>query len=210
LVVIPLSAEGAVAGEFAVASCKADTLNWSTRAFMDFATRGMKIRRACNPEGPGLRGLITANVVRGGRVPRGAVASVRMEAPPGTHFTTFRWAGAARRRDCRFALQLWADGGVNTRIPIKNVKANRHCPRPTLAQAAGYKSRTFTVNGATRIVQRAICVGDLKRDYCSSRGVNYIQTHEAEVRIADFSRRLRRSSETRRSHGVSGSRGRSR
>src|SRR5215207_6862151 len=71
---VAVSAEGAPAGEFSVANCQADPLNFSTRAFDDFATRGMKIRRACNPEGPGLRGLITANVVRGGQVPRGAVA----------------------------------------------------------------------------------------------------------------------------------------
>ena len=41
------------AGQFTVASCQADRLNFSTTAFTDFATRGMKIRRACNPEGPG-------------------------------------------------------------------------------------------------------------------------------------------------------------
>ena len=39
------------AGEFQVAACQADPLGFSTRAFEDFATRGMKIRRACNPEG---------------------------------------------------------------------------------------------------------------------------------------------------------------
>jgi hypothetical protein len=48
-----LSAERAAAGEFAVANCQADPLNLSNRAFDDFATRGMKIRRACDPEGPG-------------------------------------------------------------------------------------------------------------------------------------------------------------
>ena len=38
------------AGQFTVASCQADRLNFSTTAFSDFATRGMRIRRACNPE----------------------------------------------------------------------------------------------------------------------------------------------------------------
>ena len=66
----------------------------------------MRIKRACNPEGPGLRGLITGNVVRGGQVPRGSVAMATISAPPGTRFTSFRWAGSAQRRDCRYAIQL--------------------------------------------------------------------------------------------------------
>ena len=86
------------AGEYSVATCQADSLTFSTRAFVDFATRGMSIKRACNPEGPGLRGLITANVVRRQPVRRGAISMVAIKAPQGTRFTTFRWAGTARRR----------------------------------------------------------------------------------------------------------------
>jgi len=74
--------EGAAAGEYAVASCKADQLNYSTRAFEELATRGMSIRRACDPEGPGLRGLITRNVIRHGRVARRSFALVTISAPP--------------------------------------------------------------------------------------------------------------------------------
>jgi hypothetical protein len=134
-----LSADGAAAGEFSVANCQADPLNFSTRAFDEFATRGMKIKRACDPEGPGLRGLITSNVVRGGRVQRGAVAMVTISAPLGTRFTSFRWAGTARRRDCRYALQLYAEAPDIQPIAIKNVRANQRCPRPRRAQAAGYR-----------------------------------------------------------------------
>lgn len=180
-----LSADRAAAGEFAVANCQADPLNFSTRAFDEFATRGMKIRRACDPEGPGLRGLITSNVVRGGEVERGAVALAIITAPSGTRFTTFRWAGSARRSDCRYALQLWADAPDIQPIPMKNVRANQHCPRPGLAQAAGYRSRVFNVAGATEIVQRVICMGDGNRKSCSARGSNYVRTYEAEVGIAD-------------------------
>ena len=39
--------------------------------------------------------------------------------------------------------------------------------------------------GATRIVQRVICVGGDGRKSCSARGRNYLRTYEAEVRIAD-------------------------
>jgi len=180
-----LGTSAASAGQFTVASCQADRVNFSTTAFNDFATRGMTIRRACNPEGPGLRGLVTANSMRRGTVSRGAVAMVALSAPSGTSFTTFRWAGSARRSDCRYALQLYAEGPGIKPVPIKNVRANRGCPSRSRAQAAGYRSRTFNVTGATRIVQRVICQGGGGRRSCSARGTNYIRTYQAEVGIAD-------------------------
>jgi hypothetical protein len=184
---IALAPDRALAGEFSVGSCKADQLNYSTQAFDDFATRGMKIRRACDPEGPGLRGLITANVSRGGRVPRGAVALLTMTAPAGTRFTQLRWGGDVKRQDCRYSLQLWAEAPDIKAIPMKNVRANRHCPPPRRTQSAGYPVSTFDISGATRIVQRVICQGDRKRPSCSARGSNYILTEEAEVTVVDVS-----------------------
>src|SRR5947208_17023162 len=109
VLLIVLATGSVYAGQFTVASCQADRANFSTTAFNDFATRGMTIRRACNPEGPGLRGLVTANSTGRGAVPRGSVAMVAISAPTGTRFTTFRWAGSARRSDCRFALQMYAE-----------------------------------------------------------------------------------------------------
>jgi hypothetical protein len=184
-IVMAFSADRAAAGEFAVGSCKADQLNYSTRAFEEFATRGMSIRRACDPEGTGLRGLITRNVVRESPVPRRSVALVTISAPAGTRFTTFRWAGELKRTDCRYALQMWADAPDMQPIPIKNVRANRGCPRPRRVQTSGYVSENFVVTNATRIVQRVICVGRERRKFCSARGLNYILTDEAEVGIAD-------------------------
>ena len=185
VLLVALASTSAWAGQFTVASCQADRVNFSTTAFNDFATRGMTIKRACNPEGPGLRGLVTANSTGRGAVPRGSVAMVAITAPTGTRFTTFRWAGSARRRDCRFALQLYAEGPDIKPISMRNVRANQHCPRPTRAQAAGYRSRTFNVNGATRIVQRVICEGGDGRKSCSARGANYIRTYQAAVGVAD-------------------------
>ena len=185
LLLLATLAGRAAAGEFSVAACQADRLNFSTSAFEDFATRGMSIRRACNPEGPGLRGLVTANLIRRTPVRRGAVSMVAINAPHGTRFTSFRWAGTARRRDCRYALQLYADGPDIQPIPIKNVRANERCPRAGRAQAAGYRTRTFRVNGSTRIVQRIVCVAGRGSAACSARGGNYIRTYQAEVGIAD-------------------------
>lgn len=181
------SAGEARAGEYRVGSCQADVLNYSTQTFDAFANRGMSIRRACNPEGPGLRGLITRNALAGNRVGRGARAIVTMNAPSGTRFGTFRWAGTVQRRDCAYALQLYADAPDMKPIPIKNLRANQGCPRPGRAQAAGYRSRTFNVAGATRIVQRVICVSTRRQASCSARHNNYIQTYKAAVTITDTS-----------------------
>lgn len=185
VVLCGLASGEARAGQFEVASCQADQLNFSTTAFNDFATRGMGVKRACNPEGSGLRGLITKNVVQRGRVAHGAVALVTLNAPAGTRFVNFRWAGTARRRDCGYALQLYADAPDIQPIPIKNVRAGQHCPKPGHAQTAGYRSRSFNVSGATRIVQRVICEGASGRKSCSARGSNYLRTYKAEVDVAD-------------------------
>src|SRR5215210_6866117 len=100
-----LAATGpAAASEFTINACQADRASFSTQAFEDFATRGMLWKRACDPEGPGLRGLVTANVVRRGRVARGARSYFVLRAPSGTRFARFTWSGQARRRDCRYAL----------------------------------------------------------------------------------------------------------
>jgi 5-hydroxyisourate hydrolase-like protein (transthyretin family) len=182
------SAPSAAGNEFTIHACQADRANYSTDAFDDFATRGMMWKRACGPEGRGLRGLVTANVVRSGRVPRGARSYFVMRAPDGTQFARFTWSGQARRRDCRYALQLWASRPDGTPTPIKNVRANRGCPRPRRAQGAGWpRPRTFNIAGATSIVQRVICVGSTKKRFCSSRGLNYIRTFTARATVVDTS-----------------------
>jgi hypothetical protein len=183
LLALPSAAAGS---EFPINACQADRTNYSTQAFDDFATRGMMWKRACDPEGPGLRGLVTSNVPRHGRVPRGSRSYFVMTAPEGTRFVRFTWSGQARRRDCRYALQLWASRPDGPPTPIKNVRANKRCPRRGLAQAAGWpRPRTYDINGATRIVQRIVCVGERKAPYCSSRGLNYIRTFKAQATVVD-------------------------
>lgn len=84
------------AGEFEIGACGADR-EYATGAFDDFVTRGMRVKRACNPEGPGLRGLVTANVVRGGSVRRGARQRSGAD----------RWLGRSRVGACS-----WRAAGV--------------------------------------------------------------------------------------------------
>lgn len=182
------AAPPAVAGEFTISACQADRGNFSTGAFDDFATRGMRWKRACNPQGPGLRGLLTGNVVRSGRIARGARSVFVLNAPPGTVISRYRWSGHAQRRDCRFALQLYAERPGAAAVPIKNVPANRRCPKAKRAQAAGWpRPRSYDVGGATRIVQRVVCVGAPSRRFCSARGANFIRTFTAQATVIDNS-----------------------
>lgn len=173
------------AGQFTIDACQAAP-GFASVAFEDFATRGMRWRRACNPLGRGLRGLVTSNVVRRGRVARGARSSFVLDAPPGTSFSRLRWSGHAHRRDCRYALQLYALRPDRSAVAIKNVRANRGCPRRDRAQASGWpRPRGYDLGSATRIVQRVVCVGSGKRRYCSARGLNYIRTFTAEATVVD-------------------------
>ena len=182
LVVGPGSAK---AGEFTIATCQASGA-YSSGAFEDFATRGMKWRRACNPLGPGLRGLVTANVAREGQVAKGSQSAFVLEAPPGTVFSGLRWSGYAHRRDCRYALQLYAVRPDGSADAIRNVMANRHCPKASEAQASSWPRPTsYELGGASRIVQRVVCMGAPQAEYCSARGQNYLQTFTAEATVVD-------------------------
>ena len=176
----------AEAGEFTIDACQADAGNFASGAFENFATRGMRWRRACNPLGPGLRGLVTANVTRGGRVAHGAQSAFVLDAPSGTSFSRLRWSGHAHRRDCRYALQLYALRPDGSSVAIKNVRANHHCPGAAHAQASSWpRPRSYDLGGATRIVQRVVCVGASSHQFCSARGLNYFQTFTAEATVSD-------------------------
>ena len=176
------------ANEYTINACQADRTEFSTQAFDDFANRGMMWKRACNPEGPGLRGLVTSNVVRAGRVVRGSRSSFVLTAPAGTRFGRLTWSGQAQRHDCRYALQLWAERPDGPTVAIKNVRANRGCPNRGKTQAAGWPSaHTYNIDGATKIEQRVLCVGSDETPYCSSRRLNYIRTFKAAATVVDVS-----------------------
>jgi hypothetical protein len=111
-----------------------------------------------------------------------------MRAPEGTQFSRFTWSGQARRHDCRYALQLWADRPDGSSVAIKNVKANRGCPNQGKTQAAGWpRPETYDIAGATKVVQRVLCVGSDKTPYCSARNLNFIRTFTAAATVVDTS-----------------------
>src|SRR3954453_4864773 len=71
-------------GQFEIATCQSDKLNFSTGSFHPpLATLGMRVRLACSTEGHGKRGLILSNVPHVGKVPFNSTAAVMMDAPPG-------------------------------------------------------------------------------------------------------------------------------
>ncbi len=195
-----VSAAPATAGEYTLNACHSDGPNFSSRAFADFATRGMLLKRACNPEGPGVRGLVTQNVVRPGRVPRGSRSNFVMLAAPGTTFKSFLWSGAGRRKDCGYALQMWADGPGVKPVPIAHVRAKRCVPRllpgpgpgrergsPPLEKimTAQWSAKRYSIPGATRIVQRVICLGTPDTPSCSARSRNFLRTADASALVSD-------------------------
>jgi hypothetical protein len=111
-----------------------------------------------------------------------------MRAPEGTQFARFTWSGQARRHDCRYALQLWADRPDGSSVAIKNVRANRGCPNQGKTQAAGWpRPRTYDIAGATKVVQRVLCVGAAETPYCSARNLNFIRTFTAAATVVDTS-----------------------
>lgn len=176
----------AAAGEFTITACQADAGEFASGAFENLATRGMRWRRACNPLGPGLRGLVTANVVTTGHVAHGAQSAFVLNAPPGTVISQLRWSGHAERRDCRYALQMYGVRTDGSEATIKNVRANKGCPGSGGAQASSWpRPRAFDLGGATKVVQRVVCVGAPSAQYCSGRGLNYMQTFTAEATVVD-------------------------
>ncbi len=188
-------AAAASAGQFTVVTCQGDNARYSADAFSKVATSDMRVVNACNP-GPAPRGLITRNKVRGGKhVPYGAYAAVVLHPPAGTVFTHLRWSGHGQRKECRFALQMWAEGAKMQ--PSIQTIANRiprsSCPPPPRNQprrpqdadldAVDWPLKDFDFpGGATQIVQRTIC---LSRRGCSVGRANYIRTEVANLTVQD-------------------------
>jgi hypothetical protein len=207
----------AAAGTYTVSACTAAKRfghqTPPTHAFADLSllasvqTGGMYMRRACADFDGAPFGMVAGNVVRSGRVRRGHQAGFVMDAPAGTSFVALNWSGKALRRDCRYAIQMYAlaaDGSVvKVRRPdgteaggIRNFPANRNCARKDSrasylqVQQLGTRSRpkSFGMLGpATRIVQRTVCVGGSRKRFCSARSINRIHTWWAEATVADGS-----------------------
>ena len=175
---------GAAAGEFSVANCQADPLNYSTRAFEDFATRGMTIRRACDPEGPGLRGLITQQR----RAPRTRAAGRawrwRRSAPrPGRASPPS--AGRARRAAATAATRCSCTPRrpTSSRSRSKNVRANRAARGPRRRPDQQASARSHSTSSAPRgSCSASSASAATAGPSCSARGAKLHATYEADIR----------------------------
>ena len=180
----------ATAGVFVYQACNIDA-GLTSPAFGGFSNRGMNNKGACNLAGQGQRGLITGNVVRSGRVKKGAQARYVLNAPPGTRFLYLDWSGQARRRDCRYALQYYSLRPDGPAAPIRNWRANRRCSRKERTQVATVgvpRPKRFTrIAGATQMVQRAVCLGKPGKPFCSARAFNGLTTWIARYGVLDLS-----------------------
>jgi hypothetical protein len=160
----------------------------------------MTIVNACRP-GPSPRGLITRNKIRPGkRVPYGAASAVVLHPPPGTVFTGLNWSGHGQRKECRFALELYAEGATlatgktpeDHRQTIVKRSSRATCPRPPGSPRRPFEADLDSVDwrlthyefkgGATQIVQRTICKS---RHGCSATRPNYVRTTVANLTVDD-------------------------
>lgn len=175
----------AQAGTYPVVACLSDSAKFRTHAFTDFATRGMKIRRACGSGVRGTRGMFAGNVVRRTGVPRNSRAELTLRPPAGMRFVTLNWSGSVRRSDCRYQIEMAAVGpGVAERLA--KVSAGKECPKRGKAQTAG-RARgegPRVIRGADRIVLRTLCRAR-QGTRCSARRSNYARFGVVSATVED-------------------------
>jgi hypothetical protein len=189
-----VTAAVASAAPYTVVTCQGDNLRYSADAFERRATPDMMIVNACRP-GPSPRGLITRNKIRPGkRVPYGAASAVVLHPPPGTVFTHLDWSGHGQRKECRFALEVYAEGPhLEGRLQtIVKRRARTTCPRRPDSPRRPFDADLDSVDwrltgydfrgGATQIVQRTICKS---RHGCSATRPNYVRTIVANLTVED-------------------------
>src|SRR5436190_5706660 len=130
-------ANAASAGTFVVQSCTRE-VNYDSSAFADRkSSRRMLVKRACNPYGPGLRGLITANRVARRRAQKGDHATVVLSAARGTVLTRLAWSRKFRRPNCDWTVEVYAVRAGSPRKFLLRVPARHYCKQTTAAEAAG-------------------------------------------------------------------------
>ena len=179
-------------------ACAAERFGFASHAFVDFGsigipTSGMYMKRACAPTDAAPFGLVAGNVVRSGprqARPPGGLRPGRATRRQLPRTEVVRQGQAARLPLRAPDVRGRPDGSLVKKI--RNFRANRNCAksdnRTQVAQVGGIRRPVpFPMPGATRIVQRSVCVGGSRKRFCSARSINRIQTFWAEATIADGS-----------------------
>jgi hypothetical protein len=181
----------ASAGQFSIFTCFDDPNQQGLAFDTALQAPGMNVKPACQRQGPGLRGMLTANSTGRRGAGRGALARVAVNAPEGTYFQSIRWWGQHRRADCRYGLELFADDGQGRNVhPVQKLSARpgkTSCLKrgraqkgynadPTGLRTAGDpKPGWWPIEGTSRIVQQLKCAAP-RGDRCSRRSLNYLRT----------------------------------
>ena len=177
------SAERGRAGTYLVANCVVGSEGSQHRRIRDV--------RDARDEDSGARAVPTArdraalvvgnSLRRRGTVKRGSTARVTLDAPAGTHFTQYWWAGEAVRVDCRYAMQIWAEMPGRTDDPDREQAREQGMPEE--GQRSGREMPTQGSRRRGRHADRA--AGGLRRrrrtEPCSAARENSIRTYQAMV-----------------------------
>ena len=177
LAVMPAQAS---AGVYTVANCAADPSRYATEAFNVFATRGMGITKACHPQGKGRAGSSWATR-SGAGAPSSAAsyAQISIDAPAGTQFVEYRWAGEPRRTDCRYAIQMWGEAPARSPYRSSTYAPTRSAHAPTARSSSRSPQKAYSVP-----VRRASCIA-----WCASAAAGAIVLDVGLQPDPDLSRR---------------------
>jgi hypothetical protein len=170
-------------GQYEVATCKSDLINFSTDALTPKTTFGMRWRSACNSKGQGRRALVLSNVPKAGKVKYGSYSAVVMVAPSGTQFQSIEYGGFPHRANCRYAVDVWAQvvHDATSKRKISKFIARAHCPKPLAHEAE--TTKTTNIAGTNEIIARIACFWP---GGCSARQSNFLEIDHLAVTIQDL------------------------
>jgi hypothetical protein len=190
----------ASAGEFSIFTCFDDPNQEGLAFDGSLEAAGMDVKPACLRQGPGMRGMVTANATGRHGAERGALARVEIAAPDGTYFSQLRWWGKHRRADCRYGVELFADDGQGRNVhPVQKLAPRRqktsclergrpqsgYNADPTGLRVAGDPTPGWwPIPGTSRIVQQLKCAAP-RGERCSRRSLNYLRTFGLVANVTD-------------------------
>ena len=169
---LPTAAE---AGTYPVVACQSDGRAFRTHAFTDFATRGMRIRRACRSGAPSLRRGLIAGECRPARRRDPQRARGAHAACPGRDAVLDTRSGrhASGAPTGNYEMEVAGDGSRAAPVALTKTIAGKRCPRRGRAQTSGLGRATGEpggIAGTDRIVVRVLCKAGAGTTLLGSQG----------------------------------------
>ena len=124
-----------------------------------------------------------------GRSSAERMPSLTIDAPPGTTFASYQWTGRPERKDCRYAMQIWAELPDGKKRYLRTWRANRKCKakRDCQDRVRSSGSRERGVRDPWRVTDRAArrsAVGG-GGSGCSGGSGNRLWTNTATAEFED-------------------------